>query len=106
MSHIFILTSLCTIFIVICRTLEDAVIPISVRDVVVMVSSIKELILSGFVFTDRLTIIIIEDKKFIPRALNRPNIRVLSPVETTPFLMLLGDQLVLLQGKEIKFKIM
>ena len=29
----------------------------------------------------------------------RPNMRALSPVETTPFLMLLGDQLVLLHGK-------
>ena len=65
----------------------------SVRDVVVMASSFKELILSGSVCTDRLTI------AFLSSMLCWPNIRALSPVEITPFLMLLGDQLVLLHGK-------
>ena len=65
----------------------------SVRDVVVMASSFKELILSGSVCTDRLTVA-------SPSCmLCWPNIRVLSPVEITTFLMLLGDQLVLLYGK-------
>ena len=68
----------------------------SVRDVVVMASSFKELILSGSVCTDRLTIAILIKLSCM---LCWPNIRALSPVGMTPFLMLLGDQLVLLHGK-------
>ena len=65
----------------------------SVGDVVVMASSFKELILSGSVCTDRLTV------ASLSCMFCWPNIRALSPVGITPFLMLLGDQLVLLHGK-------
>ena len=58
-----------------------------------MVLFIEILILSGFVCTDRLTVA-------CPSCmLCCPNVRALSPVEILPFLMLLGDQCVLLHGK-------
>ena len=66
------------------------------RAVVVMVLSIEKLILSGFVCTDRLTV---AKLSCLSCMLCCPNVIALSPVEILPFLMLLGDQCVLLHGK-------
>ena len=67
----------------------------SVRDVVVMPLSFKELILSGSVCTNRLTITLAD----LFCMLCWPNIRALSPVGIITFLMLLRDQLALLHRK-------
>ena len=80
------------------RAIVAMVLSVMLRAVVVMVSSIEKLILSGFVCTDRLTIAMLVLS--CPSCmLCWPNIRALSPVEILPFLMLLGDQSVLLHGK-------